>query len=445
VLLLVPIGLLGPWILQVADNPLLLLTGPGLTVWRDAGVAPWQLALLHPGGPGSYPVLLSAPIVLAGLIAMSAKSSRPADSRLMWVLAVVAVVGLALGMASAHVVVAHIPQDLAGAGGPITGWAGTGLDVAALALVAAALLGLKRGSGGLSQARLSWRRPVVPLVVMAAVLGVVASMGMAGWLGLGETLNRSSSDVPAVAVEQANGPGGARFLALTREGDTIGYRLVGAEPGNVVRDLPVPVVVPDPLLAAAVQSVVGEADVTAPDAARNALADLGVGFVGFHGASTEPLVTQLDATAGMIRLSNSHSQILWRVLPRENTAGPSRLRLVGVQGEPVASIPVTGDHGRTGVDLGPLTPADAGLAGRRLVVAEPQQWAEHARVRFAGHELKAIAGADQPTYLVPPTAGRLSIAIPPSHQRWRWAQLGLLGAVLFLAAPFGAGRTRRSP
>jgi hypothetical protein len=286
---------------------------------------------------------------------------------------------------------------------------------------------------------------VVPLVVMAAVLGIVASMGIAGWLGLGKALRRSSSDVPAVAAEQANSPGGARYLALTREGDTIGYRLVGAEVGNVVRDLPAPVVVPDPLLAAAVRSVVGETDVTSPDAARNALADLGVGFVGFHGASTEPLVTQLDATAGMIRLSDNHSQILWRVLPRENASGPSRLRLVDVKGEPVASIPVSGDHGRTDVDLGPLAPAVVGLAGRRLVVAEPQQWAEHVRVRFAGHPLEAIAGADQPTYLVPPTAGRLSITIPPRHQRWRWGQLGLLGAVLFLAAPFGARRTRRSP
>jgi GT2 family glycosyltransferase len=444
VLLLVPMGLLGPWLLQVADNPLLLLAGPGLTVWRDAGVAPWQLALLHPGGPGSYPVLLSAPIVLAGLIAISARSRRPADSTVMWVLAVVAVVGLALGMASSHVVIAHIPQDLAGAGGTITGWAGTGLDLAALALVAAALLGLNAGSGRLPPSRLSWRRPLVPLVVMAAVLGVVASMGMTGWLGVGEVLNRSSSDIPAVAAEQADGPWGARYLYLTREGDTIGYRLVGAEPGTVVRDLPTPVVVPDPLLAAAVRRAVGDTDATSPDAARKALADLGVGFVGFHGASTEPLVTQLDATAGMIRLSNNHSQILWRVA-RENTAGPSRLRLVGVKGEPVASIPVTGDHARTDVDLGPLTPADVGLAGRRLVVAEPPQWAEHARVRFAGHRLEAVAGADQPTYLVPSGAGRLSITIAPSHQRWRWAQLGLLGAVLFLAAPFSSTRTRRSP
>ena len=126
VLLLVPIGLLGPWILQLVDNPLLLLTGPGLTVWQGATAAPWQLELLHPGGPGSYPVLLSVPIVLAGVIAMS---RREVGSRAMTVLAVLTAAGLALGVASPHVIIGLIPQDLAGAGGPITVWAGTGLDL----------------------------------------------------------------------------------------------------------------------------------------------------------------------------------------------------------------------------------------------------------------------------------------------------------------------------
>jgi len=96
VLLLVPLGLLGPWILQVVEHPLLLLTGPGLTVWQGSAAAPWQLELLHPGGPGSYPVLASAPIAVAGVIAMS---RRGVDSRMMTVLAVLTMTGLALGVA----------------------------------------------------------------------------------------------------------------------------------------------------------------------------------------------------------------------------------------------------------------------------------------------------------------------------------------------------------
>ena len=124
--------------------------------------------------------------------------------------------------------------------------------------------------------------------------------------------------------------------------------------------------------------------------------------------------------------------------------GSSRLRLVDAKGAPVASIAVTGDHGRTDVGIGPATPGASG-AGRRLVVAEPNQWAAHARVTFAGRRLAAIAGAEQPTYLVPPNAGQLSITLAPTHQWWRWGQLGLLLVVLFLAAPFGSMRSRGTP
>jgi GT2 family glycosyltransferase len=441
-LVLVPIGLLGPWILQVVERPLLLLTGPGLTVWQGSPSAPWQLELLHPGGPGSYPVLLSAPIVLAGVIAMS---WRGVDSRMMTVLAVLTMVGLALGLVSPHVVIGLVPQDLAGAGHAITVWAGTGLDLAALALIAAALRGLATSSGQLSLFHLRWRQTLVPAVVATAVMGVVTSMALAGWLGASKVLTRQVPNTPAVAADQAHSPLGTRLLAMTTDRGTIGYRLVGAEPGPLVRDLPGAGVVPDPMLAAAVKSTVGTSDLAPASAASDALAGLGVGFVSIDGTSTEPLVSQLDATAGLTRLSNNHGLILWRVLPRENAMGSSRLRLVDATGASLASIPVTGDHGRTDVNIGPAIAGGSAVAGRRLVVAEPNRWAAHARVTFAGRRLATVAGAEQPTYLLPPNPGRLSISLVPTYQRWRWGQLGLLLVVLFLAAPFGPTRRKRTP
>jgi hypothetical protein len=93
------------------------------------------------------------------------------------------------------------------------------------------------------------------------------------------------------------------------------------------------------------------------------------------------------------------------------------------------------------VGVGPATTA----AGRRLVVAEPNLWAEHARVTFAGRRLADVAGSAQPTYLLPASAGPLSITVAASQQRWRWVQLGLLLVVLFLAAPFGSSRSRGTP
>jgi GT2 family glycosyltransferase len=444
VLLLVPVGLLGPWVAQVVDNPLLMLSGPGLTQWQAATAVPWQLELLHPGGPGSYAVLLSAPIVMAGLIALAVRPRREAGSPMLTVLAVLAAVGLALAVSASQVIIGRIPPGLPGVGAPITVWPGTGLDLAALALIAAALRVFGWGPGRLSLSRASLRKLMVSAVALAAVAGVLASVAMAGWVGVGDVVARQVPGTPAVAADQAHGQWGNRLLALARDRDTIAYRLVGAEPGRVVRDLPPAAITPDPVLARAVTSTVGDVDPVRAGAARDALADLGVGFVAFDGKATDPLVTRLDATAGMTRLSNNRGLILWRVLPAGNAVSPSRLRLVDAAGASLASIPVTGNHGRTRVRVGPAA-AGAGSSGRRLVVAEPAGWARYARVAFEGRRLTPIRGAAQPTYLLPVNAGQLSITLTPTHRWWRWGQLALLLVVLFLAAPFGSTRPDRSP
>ncbi|MEP7035827.1 MAG: hypothetical protein ABI934_09580, partial [Actinomycetota bacterium] len=78
-------------------------------------------------------------------------------------------------------------------------------------------------------------------------------------------------------------------------------------------------------------------------------------------------------------------------------------------------------------------------------VAEPAAWAQRARVTFAGRELAVVGGGGQPAYVLPASAGRLTITLAPTNQLWHWWQLGLLLAVLFLAAPFGSARSRRTP
>jgi len=193
------------------------------------------------------------------------------------------------------------------------------------------------------------------------------------------------------------------------------------------------------LLSAAVKSTVGTGEATSANAARDALADLGIGFVTFQGPSTSQLVSQLDSTAGLTRLGTDRGVTLWRVLPRENTLGSSRLFLVNAAGTPLATVPAHGDHGRTQVEVAPSSPA-VGAGGRRLVVAEPNAWARHARVTFAGRRVQAVAGAGQLTYQVPST-GQLDITLEPTYPWWRWGQLGLLLAVLFMAAPFGSTRS----
>jgi len=485
VLLLVPAGLLGPWILQLVADPRLLLTGPGLSLSGGAAADPWQLAMLHPGGPGSYPVLFSAPIVAAGVIAMLRRGTA---SRAMTMLAALGLTGLALALASPHVVLGRVPEGLLGAGAPITVWAGTGLDLAALALIAAAVLGLDGLSGRLSASGFGWRQLLVGPVVVAAVLGVVASIAAPAWFALAGPLSTKAPSMPAVAADQAQGPLGSRLLEMTTESGTIGYRLVGSEPGAVVRDLAAVAPRPNALLAAAVRTAVSEGDAASANAARDALAGQGVGFVAFRGAASEPLVRKLDATAGMTRLSANGGLILWRVLPAGNAVSSSRLRLEDARGGVLSSVPVTGGHGQTDVWVGPAaavapapnatapnatapsvpapatavppTPAPGvatpqpptaaaatpgpGAIVRRLVVAEPAAWAGAARVSFAGRELAVVAGGAQPSYVLPSSAGQLSITLAPTFRWWRWGQLGLLLVVLFLAAPLGSARSRRT-
>lgn len=466
VLLLVPVGLLGPWVLRLVDNPMLLLAGPGLTVWPGGATSPWQPGLWPPE-PGFYLALAAAPIVLAGIVAMSRRGAGSRTGRTLALLGagLLAVLGvaaphLAIGLASQDLAAQNVVSDLpVPAGGSIAMWAGTALDVAALVLIAAALRGLDDISRTPSPTRHCWRRRViVPALVTTAVLGTCASMVLTGWFGLGQVLAPLVPDLPAVAAEQAHGPLGSRLLELTRGGDGISYRLLGSEPGPVVRDLPGPQRPPEPVVASAVARVVGTAGVAPTRPVRDVLADLGVGFVAFRGPSTVPLVTALDASEGLVRLGSRHGAILWRVRPRDASVASSRLRIVDLQGVPLQSVPVTGDHARTSVRIGPATgpnpavapPAGAPAAvsppsGRLLVVAEPQQWTGHALVSFDGRPLTAVAGARQPTYQLPATAGQLRITVLPSQQWWRWGQLGLLVLVIFLAAPFGSSRDRRNP
>jgi len=353
-------------------------------------------------------------------------------------LALLLLTGLAVGVASPHVIIGRVPQGFTGAGGPITAWAGTGLDLAAVALIAAAVLGLDGLSGRLSRTGFGWRQLFVGPVVVAAVLAVVASIAAAGYLAADGPLTTKVPSMPAVAADQAEGPLGSRLLEMTTDAGTIGYRLAGREPGTVVRDLTGEGPPPSPLLAAAVKIAISDSDAASANATWDALADQGVGFVAFRGAATEPLVRRLDATAGMTRLSANGGLILWRVLPRDNAVSPSRLRLENDHGAALRSIPVTGGHGQTDAWVGAAT------LDRRLVVAEPAGWADRARVTFAGRELAAVSRGGQPAYLLPPSAGHLTITLAPTHVWWRWGQLGLLLIVLFLAAPFGSARSRRT-
>ena len=434
-LLLLPPALMGPWLLELVDAPYRLLSGPGLALWGATSAQPWEIALAHPGGPGSHPVLFTAPLVLAGLVGLLRCGARSAAATF---LAMLALAGLAFGLAAPHLHLGAVPEGLAGAGEPITAWPGTGLLVYVLALVAAALIGadrlpVRRSAGGwLAVAR--W--PVGAAVVVA----VLASTGWTAWKAVGTELSAWDDPRPAVAIDQAEGGLSNRMLLLEPDGDQVRYELLGREVSGVARDLPLTAgQQPDRAVLAGVVGRLfeqgGSPDAPEPAAA---LASHAVGFVGLRAEETDPAIRTLDATAGLSRLGQHDGVMFWRVLPdkaAEGTLAPSRARLVDAKGATTA-VTVLGDHSRTATPLSPTR-------GSTLVLAEPLEWTAHARVTYDGAVLRSVADADQPTYALPARAGKLVIQVLPTDPQWRWAQLALLLAVAFVALPFG-GRAPRS-
>jgi hypothetical protein len=453
VLLVLPPALQGPWVLELWHDPRQLLAGgPGLLSWGDPVPPAWQVALLHPGGPGSYPVLFSAPLLALAVAAFARGGRRgPALSSL----AVLATVSLAAALAAPRVVLGTVPSSLPHDGAPITPWTGVALLPYGLAVLAAGLVGASGLSYSFGQVR--WRAVSRWPLVLGATAAVLASAGWVAWQTFGDTLSAWRDPRPAVAVDQADGGLANRMLFLepapsasdAAAGSPTGYRLVGREvsgltrvlpstPGDLSRDERLDATVRGLLGGLAPDAVGGQGSGTGASASSPAsvLTRAAVGFVGLQADETDPRIRALDATAGLARSGTRDGVLVWRVLPQagSSAAGPARLALT--TGAAVHAVPATGMHAATRVL------ATTG-SGARLVVAESRAWAGHARVAVDGVVLSPLQGTTTPEYAVPGGSGLLTVDVPTDFARWRLAQGLLLALVLFLALPFGTGTAAR--
>jgi hypothetical protein len=434
VLAMGPVLLLGPWVGAVLDQPRLLLAGPGLVVWGVTQPEPWELALLHPGGPGSYPVLVSAPLVAAGLAGMLRRGGRGLAAG---GFVLTGLLGLVYAVLAPRLELGTVPAGVAHAGAPVTAWAGTGLLVLTLALVSAALL----GADGLP-VRLRTGGPVALArwpVAVAVVAGVVVGGGWTAWHGLGDQLGAWRDPRPAVAVDQAESGIGNRMLLIEPDGDTLAYSLLGREPSDVARSLPATVDGrPDgSRLARATGELFEQGAAPGELTPARDLSDLAVGFVGLRTEASDPRIRGLDAIAGLSRLGERDGVLFWRVLPgggagAQDALAPSRARIV--VGDSERAVPVVGDHGRLSTAV--VLPPDS-----TLELAEPAEWTRHARVSVDGTVLAPVDGTA--AYPLPEGAGRLTVEVLPTGRWWRLVQGAALVLVVFLAVPFGTRGSRR--
>lgn len=432
------LALLGPWLRHLAEEPRLILGGPGLTAWGRPEPPVWQLALLHPGGAGSIPFWLTVPIALLGVIGLvlSARMVPAARVRggggLSTALGLFALLGLAGTLGASRVVLAEVPQGMPDAGERITAWPGTFMLPLALALIASAVrlcaaIPLRRNVARL-WVWFSW--PVVAAFTAVAL----ATSGALGWVTFGQALRTWSDPRPPVAVDHARGSVAGRMVFVTATSQGATYRVVGREAGVVARDLP-QISVADRDLGLV---VAGLLDGTRPQAART-MAASAIGFVALDRQAPDDVERRMDAAAGLTRLAPRGPWEIWRVAPPgAETSGvlaPPRLSVVSPTGE--VSVGTTGAHGSTRTEV-------AVPEGGRLVVAEPSGWSDVAVVRVDGSEVRPTDDP-VPTYALPAGPHSLSIDLPGPDRWWHILQGALLALVVFLAVPFGTheSRTRR--
>lgn len=436
VLLVFPAALLGPWVQHFVDDWRSLLSGPGLVTTRGAG-SPWVTALGAPDDGVGLWAWMTAPVVVLGIAGYAVRARNRAGAVALGVGGLVALVGLAGALASSRVIVGSA-ETAVGLSEPARVWAGPFVDLWTLGLLVGLLTGSRLVLRELRRPVRRWAFAGALAAAALAILPVVAGAGRWAVDGIGPTLSVSRAVAPAVAVEQARSPISNRLLFLRPADDVVDFRLVGEEPGELLRGLDDPPGVDDTALVAAVGAVVGGG--SAVDSAG--LARLGVGFVQVAASADSELARRLDASDGFSRLGASEQGVLWRVRPLAAAPGvavstvPSRVRIVDGQDRVLAIVPTIGPHGA--VDH--VLPAGG---ARRLLVAEPAEWAAHARVTVDGRVLTPVPETEQPTYAVPPEGGRVRVDLAAAQPWWRLGQGVLLAFVVFMAVPFGNRRSRR--
>ncbi|UNX55767.1 hypothetical protein MF406_05905 [Georgenia sp. TF02-10] len=478
----------GSWRLLLADpGPALATAAPEACVSALGWPVPPPAPDGWPAAVAPYLALAGgAALVLAAAAALLRGGGRARAVRAGWLLAVL---GLVLMLGSARVDVA-LGTDLAGAPAVARGWPGAGLSLAVLGLLLAAVAGADGVRGALAARSFGVAQVGVAVLALAAVLG--PALTTAGWLravpdepALLALTGRTRVPVPAVAAEMQGSPARARVLALTPQDGTVraelwrgpGRQLTETAAAAAARPLtgaPTASVVPaddaDADLAGLVARLaVGAAEDAGPELGAHAIGVVLVPPVGDvapaddaetdgGGADAETdgggadggaavdeaaaddaartdLIARLDATAGLERVTENATGVVWRVATAAGAEGaaPSVARArVLADGETVQDV----DAEVVGID----TKLPNGPEGRTLVLAERADpgW----RAWYDGRPLRAVPQGWQQAFELPAHTGTLTLTYAaPWSTLWSWVQGVVLGLAVLLAVPV---RRRRS-
>lgn len=489
VLVLLPaIALVGPWLTApfgaVGSDAQasswesvlrLLLSEPGRPLPND-DVAPWQQLLLWPGGSDLLPsqldalgvigpLLLTGPVVLGAVLALLRGGPRARAIRIAWVLGAVALAG---AVAVTHVPVGVSLDLVTGTEIAVTAWSGPAVSLLLLALLVAAVVAAEGLQGVLGENTFGWRQPL--LAVVAVVVAIAPAAAATAWTwsvrsdpAVLAVQPRGDSPVPALGRQVQASAAAARVLSLAPT--TTGYDLqvwrgngpqlleTSVAPFSLEGDLLRPTVtVPDAAdeaLAVAVARLSVAADEAAP-----ALVEHGIAVVvvppedaswrpGVDATARAELVSSLDGTAGLERVTSNASGTIWRVTAEAGVARARVLMADGVTPSPEVSVtsrdlPVGGLTSGTVRAGGDVQASDA---DRLVVLAERAHPGWHATLD--GRRLETTDLDWRQAFTLPAGAeGTLTITyVDPLRMLWTVGQIVVLGLAGLLALP----TRRRSP
>ena len=294
-----------PWLPTLVDDPSLLLLeaglpGPGLTDDRLAAPA---VFLLHPGGPGMYPLLLTIGVLLAALAGLLRRDRR----RLVLAGWSAAVVGLAAALVQTRVSVGSPTLEAT-----VPAWSGPVLLVAGAGLVVAAAIGAEGARARLAGDRLRLAAAGCP----AAHGRGRAGAGAGGRLVAGRRRRRPAGSArPRACCRPSSRPRGPS--ATSRAPWCCGRAAVTGSPtrccGPTVRGSVTPRRPTSPTGATGLDRAVADLGSGRGGDAAAALLPYGVRFVLMTTPLNRDLARDIDAVAGLVRVSGPQGSLVWRV------------------------------------------------------------------------------------------------------------------------------------
>jgi hypothetical protein len=413
VMLVMPPVLLLPWLPALVRHPHLLLLQGGLVRPElvDPSLNPLAVFLLHPGGPGMYPIAFSVGLLLAALAALL----RPDRRRLVAAGWATALAGIAGG-----IVLSHIRLDAPGLAGSVAVWPGPATLMAGAGLVLAAVVGAEGARERIARSSFGWRQVAGGAVTVAA-LAVPLLAGP--WWALqgadGPVQRRDPVLLPAFVAAEGEHADRPRTLVLRqREPGRLSYALLRAD-GPRLGDADT--VAGSDIATGLDETVSDLASGRGGDAAAELL-PYGVRFV-LLGRPVDPALAEaIDAVPGLVRISAPDKAALWKV---RYPAG--RVRIVTPTDTSATVLPAG--------DVGVRTEVPSSRAARLLTLADQRDPRWQATLDGRRLEPRRYDGWAQ-AFVLPTAGGQLVVRYDDGNrQLLLWLQLAAVLVAIVLALP----------